>query len=78
MAIEGTMTGGQVVLDAPGSFPEGTRVQVTPAPEPYDREAELAILRESLADVAAGRGTDARQFLKDWALERGLPLESGE
>ena len=49
-----------------------------PPPEPYDREKELAILRESLEDVKAGRTTPARQALADLARKYGLPLEPGE
>ena len=49
-----------------------------PTPEPYDREKELAILRESLEDVKAGRTTPARQALADLARKYGLPLEPGE
>ncbi len=49
-----------------------------PPPEPYDREKELAILRESLEDVRAGRGTEAREFLKKLAEEHNLPLAPGE
>ncbi len=68
---------------------EGMRVRVEPAeddiddslfppPEPYDREKELAILRESIEDAKAGRGMEAREFLKKLAQELNLPLEPGE
>ena len=45
---------------------------------PYDREKEAALLRESIADMQAGRGTEARDFLEQLARERGLSLEPRE
>ena len=51
---------------------------LAPPPEPYDREKELVILRESLEDVRAERGTPAREFLKELAGNYNLPLELGE
>ncbi len=45
---------------------------------PYDREKEAALLRESIEDMQAGRGTEARDFLEQLARERGLPLEPRE
>ncbi len=63
MGLEGTVVNGVIVLDGGANLPDGSRVRVEvadsddlmPPPEPYDREKELAILRESLADVQAGR-----------------------
>ena len=86
MTLEGTVVNGVIVLDAGAQLPEGMRVRVEPAedddffppPEPYDREKELAILREALEDVQAGRGTEAREFLKKLAEEHNLPLAPGE
>jgi hypothetical protein len=85
MSIEGTIVGGRIELDVPIDLPNGTRVRVEladddlhPIPEPYDREIELAILRESLQDAGAGRGTPAREFLKQIATKHNLPLKSGE
>lgn len=86
MTLEGTVVNGTIVLDGGARLPEGERVRVevlddddlAPPPEPYDREKELAILRESLADMKAGRTTDARQALADIARKYGLPLEPGE
>jgi hypothetical protein len=51
---------------------------IGPPPEPYDREKELALLRESLEDVKAGRTRPAREVLKEVALRHNLPLEPGE
>ncbi len=91
MTLEGTVVNGVIVLDAGANLPEGTRVRVEPAeddididdslfppPEPYDREKELAILRESIEDAKAGRGMEAREFLKKLAQDLNLPLEPGE
>lgn len=47
-------------------------------PEPYDHDKELAILREALEDVKAGRGRPAREFLKELAEKYNLPLAPGE
>jgi hypothetical protein len=87
MTLEGTVMNGVIVLDGGARLPEGERVRIEvvdddddlfPPPEPYDREKELAILREALEDVKAGRGTPARQFLKELAAELNLPLAAGE
>ncbi len=82
MTLEGTVVNGVIQLDSGAQLPEGARVRVElaedddllPPPEPYDREKELAILRQSLEDVKAGRGTEAREFLKKLAEEHNLPL----
>ena len=86
MTLEGTVVNGLIVLDAGKQLPDGVRVRVElaevdeifPPPEPYDREKELAILRESLEDVKAGRTAPARQALADLARKYKLPLEPGE
>ena len=86
MTLEGMVVNGTIVLDGGAQLPEGARVRIevtdpddfAPPPEPYDREKELAILRESLEDVRAGRGTPAREFLKELAAKHNLPLEPGE
>lgn len=85
LTIEGTIIGGRVELDAPVNLPNGTRVRVEllddalhPVPEPYDHQRELAYLRESLQDAAAGRGRDGREFLQDVAKKLNLPLKRGE
>jgi hypothetical protein len=46
-------------------------------PQP-DREAELAILRESIEDMKAGRVRPAREVLREIAIRNNLPLEPGE
>ena len=89
MAFIGTVVNGVIVLEDGMRLPEGVEgVEVhvelddpddlAPPSEPYDREKELAILRESLEDVKAGRGMPARQALVDIAREFGLPLALGE
>lgn len=86
MILEGTVVKGVIVLDGGAQLPEGARVQIeltdpddlAPSPEPYDREQELAILRESIEDMKTGRTTDARQALADIARKYGLPLAPGE
>lgn len=86
MTIEGMVVNGTIVLDGGVQLPEGVRVRIevtdpddlAPPPEPCDREQELAILREALEDVRAGRGTPAREFLKELAAKHNLPLDPGE
>jgi hypothetical protein len=86
MSVEGTVVNGVVVLDGGSQLPEGVRVRVevadlddlAPPVEPYDREKELAILREAMEDTRAGRGTPAREFLKSIAAKYNLPLAPGE
>jgi len=81
MTLVGTVVNGVVVLDGGAKLPEGARVQVeladpdelAPPPEPYDREKELAILRESLEDVRAGRVMPFEEFMANLAAEYKLP-----
>jgi hypothetical protein len=86
MTIDGTVVNGVIVPDPGARLPEGARVRIqvsdpeplAPPPEANDREAELEILRTALADVRAGRGTPAREYLKELAQKHGLPLSPGE
>ena len=87
MTLEGTVVNGAIVLDNGARLPEGERVRVELVDddddlalplEPYDRAKELAILREALEDVKAGRGRPAREFLKELAEKYHLPLAPGE
>ena len=86
MTLEGTVVNGVIVLDAGTQLPEGARVRVEladdddlfPPPEPYDREKELAILRESLENVKAGRGMPFEEFMAKLAGELNLPPVSPE
>jgi hypothetical protein len=86
MTVDGTVVNGVIVPDAGARLPEGARVRIqltnpevlAPAPDASDRAAELDILRTALADVRAGRGTPAREYLKELAENHGLPLSPGE
>jgi len=84
MTVEGTVVNGVIVLDNGPPLPEGTRVRVElaepddlddigPPPEPYDRDKELAILREALEDVKAGRGMPFEEYMAKVAAELKLP-----
>jgi hypothetical protein len=86
MTLLGTVVNGVIVLEGGARLPEGAQVRVEldepddlgPPPEPYDRAKELAILREAVEDVRAGRTVPARQALGELARKHGLPLEPGE
>jgi hypothetical protein len=86
MTLEGTVVNGLIVLDTGTQLPEGVRVRVEladdddlfPPPEPYDREKELAILRESLEDVKAGRTVPFEEFMAQVAKEFNLPSQPPE
>jgi hypothetical protein len=81
MTLEGTVVNGMIVLDGGAQLPEGARVRVevadpddlAPPQEPYDREKEVAILREALEDVRAGRGMPFEEFMARLAAEYNLP-----
>ncbi len=81
MTLEGTIVNGVIILDGVAQLPEGARVRVevfatddlAPPAEPYDRDKELAILRESLEDVQAGRGMPFEEYMADLAAEFNLP-----
>jgi hypothetical protein len=84
--LEGTVVNGVIKLEGGVHLPEGMRVRIevadldelAPPLEPYDRDQEMAILRDALEDVRAGRGTLARQVLKELADKHNLPLTAGE
>lgn len=85
MTLEGTVVNGAIVLDNGARLPEGERVRVelvdddlAPPPEPYDRDKELAILREALEDVKAGRGMPFEEFMAQLAAEYKLPYHPPE
>ena len=92
MTLEGTVVNGTIVLDGAPPLPEGARVRVEltgeddpedwenapPPPTTETREEFLASLRESIEEIKAGKGVNARQFLKELAIEKGLPLQPGE
>ncbi len=86
MTLEGTVVNGAIVLDNGARLPEGERVRVelvddddlAPPLEPYDRAKELAILREALEDVKAGRGMPFEEFMAQLAAEYKLPYHPPE
>ncbi len=88
MTREGTVVNGVIVLDGPPPFPEGTRVRVEaaddaelwdeladvpPPPATETREEFLESLRQSVADVKAGRGIPAAEAFARIRAELGLP-----
>ncbi|MBM3983944.1 MAG: hypothetical protein FJ304_27480 [Planctomycetes bacterium] len=63
MTLEGTVMNGVIVPDDGAALPEGSRVRIEALEErfeyphplaPYDREKELALLRQRIADMKAG------------------------
>ncbi len=77
MSITGTIVDGQVKLDGPVQWPDGTPVRLTQRrdrPSPCDEAAELAILRESIADLRAGeQGRPYREVFEEISREMNLP-----
>jgi len=79
--LEGTVVNGVVILDGGAPLPDGVRVRVevadpddlAPPLQKYDRQKELAILRESLEDVRAGRGMPFEEFAAKLAAEYNVP-----
>jgi hypothetical protein len=57
MTLEGVVVKGLIVLEGGTQLPDGTRVRVevadpddvAPPPEPYNRQKEVAVLRQALA-----------------------------
>lgn len=87
MTLEGTIVNGRVELDRPADWPDGTRVTVdVTVPEetfeyphplaPYDREKEIALLRERYEEVKAGvPGMTVEEARARIARECNLPPE---
>lgn len=81
MKLEGIVVNGVIVLDGGARLPEGERVRIevvddddlAPPLEPYDREKELAILREALEDVKAGRTRPFEEVMAEIAARYNLP-----
>jgi len=81
MSVEGVIVNGKLEFDRPLPFPEGSRVRVGLVSEfnvefpfePYDREKELALLRESIEDMKAGRGQPLEDVMAEISEEFNLP-----
>ncbi len=70
MTIKARVTAGRLVVDEPTDLPDGVEVELLPLDpgdwlEDADREALHEALRQSDADVAAGRLVDASEVLKE-------------
>jgi hypothetical protein len=69
MTIKARVTAGRLVVDEPTDLPEGTELELLPLDpgdwmDEADRTALHEALRQSGADVAAGRLVDATEILK--------------
>jgi hypothetical protein len=85
MILEGVIIGGRVELNTPTELPDGTRVRVElvtdddweslePPSEPYDREKELAILREAHEESKAGIGVrPLEEFMAEMTKKYNFP-----
>ena len=70
MTIKARVNAGRLVIDEPTDLPDGTELELLPLDpgdwlEEADRAALHKALRESNADVAAGRLVDADEILKE-------------
>jgi hypothetical protein len=82
--VSGTVVNGVIVLEGNTQLPEGARVWVEldededigPPPEPYDREKELAILREAIVDPDPGMTLD--ECMEALARKHNLPSPSAD
>lgn len=84
MALEGIVIDGKIVLDSPADLPNGTKVWIEPVEDdevyeyphrmaPYDRDKEIALLREPIEDMKAGRGIPLKTAMHEITAELGLP-----
>jgi len=70
MTIKARVRGGRLLVDEPTDLPEGTEVELLPLDpgdwlDEADRAALHDALRQSDADVAAGKLVDAAEILKE-------------
>jgi len=70
MTIKGHVRSGRLVVDEPSDLPDGTELELLPLDpgdwlDDADRAALHDALRQSDADVAAGRLVDAAEILRD-------------
>ena len=80
MTIKARVRAGRLIVDEPTDLPEGTELQLLPLDpgdwlDEADRAALHEALRESDADVAAGRLVDAEEILKELRSRR-IPAQS--
>jgi hypothetical protein len=86
MTVEGTIVNGVIILDGGLQLPEGARVRikladsddVAPPAEPFDRNKELAILRQSSQDASAGRTRAFEDVMAEIAARHNLPEQPPE
>ena len=87
MQLEGTVVNGMIVLNGTPQLPEGARVWVEleealeyPHPmAPYDREKELALLRDRIAGSNCGvSGIPLKEAMARIAVELNLPHSDPE
>jgi len=70
MTLKARVNAGRLVVDEPTDLPEGTELELLPLDpgdwlDDADRAALHKALRESDADIAAGRLVDAAKILKE-------------
>jgi len=70
MTIKARVTAGRLVVDEPTKLPDGTEMELLPLDpgdwlDDTDRAALHKALRDSDADVAAGRLVDAEEILRE-------------
>ena len=75
MILEGTVVNGSVIINVGTRFPEGSQVRLELLDTvPSDREAELQLLRESIASLKAGEvGRPLREVMDELSQKHGLP-----
>jgi hypothetical protein len=70
MTIKARVREGRLILDEPTDLPEGTEIELLPLDpgdwlDETDRAALHEALRQSDADIAAGRLIDAEEILRE-------------
>ena len=73
MTIKATVKAGRFVIDEPTNLPDGTEVELLPLDpgdwlDDADRAALHKALRDSDADVAAGRLVDAEELSRELSI----------
>jgi hypothetical protein len=81
MTLEGTVVNGVIVPDGGATLPEGSRVriEVSESLAPHDREKELTLLRERIAEMQTGSpGIPLREAMARLTTELNLPQADAE